>query len=210
MEYIHSAAFQHWAAQFLAVLFLVGGLAVFALGVGLIAGSAATLRFFAAMNRWVSTRRATRPLEVPHDTRPAVQKHRRWLAVVFVAGAAFAVYGLATGFDVRAVSHVLGLEARPFSTASWLIESIRWLLIAGNLVAIVIGIMLGFFPAALAALEARGGHWYSDRRLAKGADAMNFALDDWVAASPRAAGWIMTVAGLILAVDFGIVLFGVR
>jgi hypothetical protein len=53
-------------------------------------------------------------------------------------------------------------------------------------------------------------HWYSDRQLVKGADAMHLPLDRWVAGSPRAAGWIITVAGLVLVGDFGIMLFGLR
>lgn len=210
MEFIDSYAFRQWAFQFTVVLFLVGGLAVLAVGVGLIVARAGTLRFFVAMNRWVSTRRAFKPIEVARDTRQAVQRHRRWLAVVFIAGAAFALYGLATWFDARAVSFVFGLDPRPSSVASWLVESVRWVLIVGNLTAIVIGIMLGFFPDALAALEARGSRWYSDRQLVKGGDAMNLALDNWVAAFPRSAGWIITVAGLILVGDFGIMLSGIR
>ena len=209
MEFMDSFAFRQWVLQLSVVLFLVGGFAVLAVGVGLIVSSARTLRFFVAMNRWVSTRRAFKPIEVPRDTGKVVQEHRRWLAMAFVAGGAFALYGVATAFDARAVSFVFGLDARPSSVASWLVESFRWVLIVGNLAAIVIGIMLAFFPDALAALEARGGRWYSDRQLVKGADAMNLSLDNWVAASPRAAGGIMTLAGLFL-MGGGIMLFGAR
>lgn len=67
-----------------------------------------------------------------------------------------------------------------------LVESVRWVLIVGNLTAIVIGTILDLFPDALAALEARDDRWYSDRRLVKGADAMNLSLDNRVAAPPRA------------------------
>lgn len=210
MEFIGNYAFQQWAIQFLVVLFLVGGLMTLAVGVGLIVGRAGTLRFFVSMNRWVSTRRAFKPIEVARDTRQAVQMHRRWLAVAFIAGAAFSIVGLATWFDARAVSFVFGLDTQPSSVASWLVESVRWVLIVGNLTAIVIGIMLGFFPDALAALEARGSRWYSDRQLVKGGDAMHLSLDNWVAASPRAAGWLITVAGLVLVGNYGIMLSGIR
>ena len=91
-----------------------------------------------------------------------------------------------------------------------LVESVRWVLIVGNLTAIVIGTILDFFPDALAAPEARDDRWYSDRRFVKGADAMNLSLDNRVAAPPRGAGWIITVAGLVLVGDFGIMLFRVR
>jgi hypothetical protein len=210
MEFMDSYAFRQWAFQFLTVLFLVGGLLSLATGVSLIAGSGGTLRFLDFMNRWISTRRAFKPLEARRDTRQWVQEHRRWLAAAFVAGAVFALVGLNTQFDAHAVSFVFGLDRHPSSFDAWLVESARWALIIGNLAAIVIGIMLGFFPGALAALEARGGRWYSDRALAKGADTMHLSLDVWVAAWPRVAGWVITVAALVLVGDLGMMLFGMR
>jgi len=210
MEFIDSYAFQHWAGQFLVVLFLVASLVGLAVGVGLIVASAGTRRFLVVMNRWVSTRRAFKPIEVIRDTSQTVRKHRRWLAVVFIAGGAFSIFGLATWFDTRAAGIAFGLDMQPYSVASWLVESVGRVLIVGNLVAMVVGIMLGFFPAALDALEARGSRWYSDRQLVKGGDAMHLSLDDWVAASPRFAGWIIMAAGLVLAGEFGIMLSGMR
>jgi hypothetical protein len=200
-----NVAFQQWVVQFVIAVFLTGGVAVLAVGVGLIVASDKTLRLIATMNRWVSTRRAFRAIEVPRDTSRAVQKYRRWLAVIIAVGAAYAVYGLGTKFDARAVGILLGLTTHSI-VISWLIEAGRWALIVGNLVAMVIAIMLGFFPDALAALEIRGGRWYSDRQLIKGADTMHVTLDDWVAASPRTAGWIITVAALILLGVFAFVL----
>jgi len=210
MGFIDSNAIQLWAVQFLVVLFLAGGLVALGVGVGLIVESAGTLRLLAALNRWVSTRRVTRPLDVNHDTRALVQRYRHWLAVPFIAGAGFAIFGLATQFDVRAVGFAFGLDTRPSTIASWLVESLRWALIVGNLAAVVIGILLAFFPGALIALEARGSRWYSERQLVSAADKMNFSLDHWVAASPRSAGWIITIASLILVIDFAILLFGIR
>lgn len=210
MEFIDNFAIQRWTVQFLVVLFLAGGLMTFAVGVGLIMGSAGTLRFFAAVNRWVSTRSVIGPVEDSSVAGRPVQKFRRWVAVAFIAGAAFALYGLATAFDAQEVSRAFGLDTWPTSAASWLAESARWVLIVGNLAAIVIGMILGFFPDALAALEVGGGRRYVFRRLVKGADTMNLSLDNWVAASPRAAGWVIAVAGLVLVGDFGIVLIGAR
>ena len=210
MNFMHSYALQLWIYQFLVVFFLVGGAATLAVGVGLIVGSDGTLRFLTAMNRWVSTRRVLSPVEESGASGQPAQKHRRWLAAALIAGAAFAIIGLGTRFDAGAVSHAFGLETRPSSVAPWLVESARWALIVGNLIAIVIGINLGFFPDQLAALEARGVRWYWNRRLAAGANDMNLSLDGWVAASPRAAGWIITVAGLVLVGDFAFALFGAR
>jgi hypothetical protein len=206
MNLFNSHAFRQWAVQFLVVLFLVGGFVLLVIGLSLIFNSAGTLRVFAGMNRWVSSRRAFRPIEIPRDTRQAVQKYRRWLAVAFVGGGIFAIFGLTTWFDVRAVIFLFGLDYLRPPFASWVVESARWVLIVGNLAGVVVGIMLAFFPDALMALEARGAHWYSERAFVKDRDAMRLTLDNWVAQFPRASGCIITFFALVLIGAFGLML----
>lgn len=195
-----------WLAQVTVILFLLGGITLLALGLSLIVNSPAALRFIGSMNRWVSMRRATKPLEIPRDTRQAVHKHRYWLAPVFVACGAFAIYGLLTQFNTHAIYTMLGLGFLNRDIALWLVDSLRWLLIIGNLAAIVAGIMLAFFPDRLAALEAHGGRWYSARKMTKGADSMKVKLDGLVAVYPRAAGGIIAFFGLALIGTFGMML----
>ncbi|MBM3357156.1 MAG: hypothetical protein FJY54_05460 [Betaproteobacteria bacterium] len=207
---LSSSAFRQWVAEVLALFFLVGGFAGIAVGVSLIMNSERTLRFFNSMNRWVSVRRASRPLEIPRDTTRVIQKHRRWLAAAFIAGGAFSIFILVTKFDANATILGLNLTAVRTPVASWIVDSGRWILIAGNVVAVVVGILLAFFPAALAVLEAGGSRWYSGRQLLKGADMMNVSLDKWVTANPRRAGVVITAASLLMMGNFGIMLLGQR
>jgi hypothetical protein len=197
-----------WLAESLVLLFLVGGLVVVAVGLSLVVNGEGTLRFFDAMNRWVSLRRATKPLEVLRDTRQFALKYRRWLAAIFVAGGIIALYGLVARFDASAVIFVFRLDVLRPSFASWLVDSARWILIVGNLAAIVVGIALGFFPDSVERLEARGSRWYSERQFAKGSADLRLPLDRKVAAHPRASGLIMTFFGLVLVGAFGLQLFG--
>jgi hypothetical protein len=199
----NNPVFVHWAFQFLVVLFLVGGLAVLAAGIGLIFYSGPTLRLFAYLNRWISTRRVFKPLDVTHDTQGAAQKYRYPLGLLFIVGGAYSIYGLATGVHPTSVIYLFGLNALHPAVASWIVDSAKWLLIIGNVAAFVAGVMLCFFPRGVAELEARGAHWYSDRRLAKGGDTMHVAFDKWVVASPRAAGCVMAVCAVILVGAFG-------
>ncbi len=198
-----------WLAQSIVIFFLIGGVFLLLVGVGLILNGAGSLRFFGGMNRWVSMRRATRALEIPRDTRPAVQKFRYLLAVIFIAGGAYAIYGLLTWFNTTAVIELLHLNYFHPVYAAWLADVVRWTLIVGNATAIAAGIMLAFFPAALVALEARGSNWYSERKVARGADTMHVtSLDTWVAAYPRPAGVIIILFALGLIGAFALMLPG--
>lgn len=208
LNMLESHSVRLWLAQSIVVFFLVGGIFLLAAGVGLIVNSAGALRFFGSMNRWVSMRRASRSLEIPRDTRPAVQKYRYWLAAVFVVGGVFAIVGLATRFNSGAVITLFNLQYLRPNFAAWLVDSLRWILFAGNLTAIVAGIMLAFFPVVLAAMEVRGSRWYSERQAVRGVDTMHFILDSWVVAYPRAAGATIACFALGLIGAFGLMLPG--
>jgi len=203
MEY---PAVRLWLAQSTVVFFIVAGIALLVVGISLIVNSAGSLRLFGGLNRWVSMRRASRPLEIPRDTRQAVQNYRYWFAAVFIIGGTVALAGLLVRFDIRAVIALLGLgQLRP-DFAGWLVDGARWILIAGNLLAIIAGLLLAFSPGAVAALEARGSRWISERQLVKGSDQLHLKLDGVVAAYPRNAGWIIVVFALGLIAAFGFLL----
>ena len=207
---LNSPAFTQWIAESLVVFFLLGGAAVLAVGLGLLLNSEATLRLFERMNRWVSMRRTSRPLEIVRDTRPLVQRYRRWLAAIFLAGGLYALYGLIMRFDTGAVIFALRLDFLRADFASWVIESTRWVLIVGNVAALVVGFALAFSPASVEALEAAGSRWFSERQLTKGSDDLRTPLDRRVAANPRAAGLIMAFFGLVLIGAFTLMLLGIR
>jgi len=207
---LNSGAVRRWVAEVLTVFFLFGGLVGIAVGVGLILKSERTLRLFGILNRWVSLRRASRPLEISRDTTQAVQRNRRWLAAVFIAGGAFTVFILATKFEANAARQMFNLMALRPPVGVWIVESGRWILIVGNLIAVVAGILLAFFPSTVAALEARGSRWFSERRILKGSDNQNLTLDRWVAAYPRPAGVIITAGALLMMGNFGVMLLGMR
>lgn len=198
-----------WLAQSIAIFFLIGGFVLLGVGIGLIVNSAASLQLFGRMNQWVSLRRVTRPMEIPRDTRQAVLKYRHWLAAIFIAGGAFATYGLILQYDAAAAISLFQLGWLRPDFAGWVVDSARLLLIIGNLLAIVAGAMLIFFPNVLESIEAAGSTWFSERKASHGADTMRrLKLDDWVSTYPRPAGATIIFFALILIGAFGLLLPG--
>lgn len=191
----------------LVLFFFIGGVFAVAVGVGLIVSSDRVFRLFGLMNHTVSTRRALRQMAIQRDSGGLVWKYRVWVGAFFVVGAGYAVYGLIANVGNSAVVAVLNLKLPPLFVF-WLVESTRLFLIAGCTVSIVVGILLGFFPDAMRAIEKRASRWHSTRRLAPDADKMNLTLDNWVAAFPRAAGWTIVFPALGMVVYFGSQLLG--
>ena len=191
------------------LFFLVSGIFGVAFGIGLVVSPSRVLRMSGPMNRWVSARKNLEPMEARHDIEPFVHKYRGWFSALFIIGGAFSIFVLAAKVDAVAVTSVFGFR-RSSLIGPWVVQSLATFLIIGSVLAIAVGIILGFFPRVLGALEMRTNRWYSSRQLGKGADDMHLPLDRWFESSPRAAGWSLAVASLILCIVSVIVLLGYR
>ncbi len=202
---IHPAIDQ-FLAEFMGRFFFVFGIVGFAVGVGLIGNPVRMHQFFGTMNHWVSMRRSTKWLARPRDAGSVVQDFCRVIGGVFILVAAYSTFILITQVDVNRIVAILRLDAPP-SFVAWIIESARWFLIAGGVGAILVGIMLIFFRDGLRMIETHANHWYSLRRHGQSGDAMHMGFDRWIEGYPRTMGWIITVAALVVVVDFGIRLF---
>jgi len=174
---------------------LAGSLAGLVFGCALALKSGATLQFVGRMNRWVSTREALKPLEMPRDIDPAPDSpYRRLLGVLFIAGGVITVYFLLTRLDVERA-----LDVKRAVGAALALQATKYFLVAGGLFALLIGLLMVFWPAQLTALEMRMNRWYSTRRFVAAEEVMHTPLEPRVAANPQAAGWIIAVASLVIA-----------
>ena len=185
--------------SFLRFLFIGGGFSLM-VGIGLILHSELMFRIFEKMNRWVSSRRATRMLEVPRDCWPLVLRYRYILSIFITAGAVYALIRLITHVDTEAI--VPGISSSlhlPSLFVSWILTSIKWFLLLGSVVGIAVGLMLGFFLSTLLKIESYSGRWISLRTntVSKKADALYTGLDKLVVSFPQTAGWIITILSLI-------------
>lgn len=181
--------------QFFAVVVLVFAGIGFAAGVGLIVSGPRTLRFFHAMNRWISMRGALKPMEVSRDTEPLSHGHRRLLGYALIAGGAFSAVGLAAGVDAAAVgaSFARGDMVRIVAIAA---GTLKWFLIVGSVAGVAVGLLLCFSPGALAVLEKHANRWISSRRAMRGADEPILTLDRLVETHPGPSGWILVCTTL--------------
>ncbi len=209
MEHFNTYVLSHYAFDLLAVLFWITGAMIFLTGVCLLGGYDGILRCFEGLTHRSSMRSvqsAADDREIQHIER----RHLRWIGLAFIIGAIYALLGLITGFETATLLHVFGVKASIFAPVFWAVECIRWLLIAGNIFALVAGLIISIFPAAFIFLENRSGPWFSAQRAKQDHEKKKFTLDDWVAERPHTVGWIIIVAGAVPMGDFGVMLLGIR
>ena len=187
------------------LVLLVGSITGVIIGIGLAVRAEATLGFFRRVNRWGLTwldvkAREERPV-VAHAGLGLAQ--RRVAGSVFVAGGGFAAFALAISARIPGA-----FIAKAWGTLSLvLIEAVRWLLVVGCVFAVLVGILLLFFPDAWTRFEAAANRWKSTHGFFSSADTMHTPLDRWVESSPQAAGWLIAILSTVSVVAFGALLY---
>jgi hypothetical protein len=173
---------------------LAGGLAGVVFGFALALRSGPTLQFIARMNRWVSTREALKPLEVPRHIEPTPESpYRRLLGALFIVGGGLTIYFLLTRLETARL-----VDAKRALGLAIVLDATKTIFIIGGAFALIVGALMAFWPRRLTALEERLNRWYSTRRLVAAEERMLTPLEPHVEAHPRAAGWLIVVASLAI------------
>jgi len=191
----------------LVIFLFLGGSASTLLGLALVFRPEKALPFIRTMNRWVSTRRALKQAELPRAVAVPSRKGRVWLALFLLAGGLFAIYFLLLRVEIPRAALVLGVDLRRWFIVGVALQTMRWFLIVGSVLAVVVAALILFLPERLAALETRMNKWYSTRHiLPPQGESMRFPLEMMVEASPRTAGWMIAAASFLVAAAMAVLL----
>jgi len=190
------------------IFLLLGSSASVLLGLALVFRTEKALAFTRYMNRWVSTRRVLRQAELPRGVSGTPSRKSRLLLALFLLfGGLLALYILVLRVEIPRAALVLGVNLRRWFIIGVALQTMKWFLVAGSVLAIAVAVLILFFPERLAAFEARMNKWYSTRHiLPPTGESMRFPLDMIVEASPRAAGAIIAAASLVVAAAMAILL----
>ena len=189
------------AAALLTQLLLtaLGILLVFGFAVGLAVALWPALlpRLRSQTDRHISMRRATRPLDVPHNIdRWFYRHHRLYGSCVVILSIALLSF-LAFGARPEVLLHALPAADR--GVGAILIDTARVVLWGLGVFALIIGVVVFVRPSALKTFETWANRWVTPRRALKGLDREVRGVDDWIARHPR--GW-----GVVIAIVSGICL----
>lgn len=207
MEAFSNYVAVQWLFPAAVIFLLVGAAFAFVVGAGLVIRSSAMIGFFATMNRWVSTRKMMKSADTAHDLDTILRRQAGALGAAILVGAGLTLVVLLLDFDVDAVVDIFRHQFAPV-LVELVARSAKWILVVGLLAAIALGIALIFFPAALAALEARANRRYSFRARGRDLDLMHLSIDHWVESYPRAFGFLILSLALFIMVSLGATFLG--
>jgi hypothetical protein len=191
--------------QSLFVFLLVGAAFALVMGLLLVFDSARAFRMGAFLNRWVSTRSALRDLEEPRSIAKPLYRMHRLVGLLICAGAlyALAVIGAPQG-GVAIAKTLSGLG--PPRVSGYVAESVRAILLVGNFLAFVFGLVFIVRPSALKRLEAWADRRISARKSTKPLEELRLTTDAFTQAHPRLVGSVVVAGSLFVLVNLGFAL----
>ncbi|HXL76310.1 MAG TPA: hypothetical protein VN967_10715 [Burkholderiales bacterium] len=182
---------------------LVAGAALgLVIGILLLVDSERVLRWNAYMNRWISTGNAFSVLDRPRDIKRLVYHWHRVVGLLVVAGALYSVSVLAFGFGTEPLVRSFRDLASP-TALRLTVDSLKLFLIAGNVAAILAGLILCFRPSLLKAVEGWADRQYGPPLANPNLDAPRYPPDEFVRAHARLAGALATLGSLFVLVSLG-------
>ncbi len=188
------------------VLLMGGAVLGLVIGIVLVVDSARVLRWNSALNRWYDTRDAFRKIDQPIDVKRLVYRWHRVAGALVIAGALYTLDVLAfsynTGGLVDAFRGVGDVHLRHIA-----FESLRILLIIGNVLGLAAGAVLCFRPSLLKGLEAVGDRYYGGSSEAvKPLEIMHYHPDEFVRAHPKLVGALFAGGSAYILIVLGLVL----
>jgi hypothetical protein len=188
------------------VLLLGGAVLGLVIGIVLLVNSERVLRWNSTLNRWYNTREAFSRLDQPIDVKRVIYRWHRVAGVLVFAGALFTL-------DVLAFSYKTGALVRAFGNAGdpnllyIAFETLRIVLIVGNVAGLVAGGILCFRPSLLKGFEAVGDRYYGGGGgAAKALEIMHFQPDEFVRTHPRLVGALFAGGSAYILIALGLVI----
>jgi hypothetical protein len=164
------------------------------------------MRWNAALNRWYSTRQAFQKLEEPIDVKRVIYRWHRLAGVLVFAGAVFTLDVLAFTYKTGALVQAFRGVGNPVILGI-VFETLRIVLIVGNVAALIAGAILCFRPSLLKGVEAVGDRYYSGREAMKPLEVMHYQPDEFVLGRPKLVGTLLTIGSAYVMVALGLLLF---
>jgi hypothetical protein len=185
------------------VLILVGAGLGLVVGVMLLIDSARVMQWNAYLNRWISTENAARVLDQSRDVKHFVYRRHRVVGLLVIAGSLFALDVLSFGLRTPLLLRVLRPLGNPTALALF-VDSTRVFLVAGNIAALIAGVILCFRPSLLKGVEAWADRQFSTPLPSKSLDEPNYRPDAFVRDHPKLVGALVAAGSLFILASLGI------
>ncbi len=132
-------------------------------GIWLLISPTGFARFEARAGSPFSLRRGLRPFDISRNIDRYFYRHHHAIGLLAIAGGTFNLYSAMFDILPEKIDPLLAGQY-PLVVADWLVNSMHYLLLLGNLFAVIIGLVIYIRPSALKTFESRANRWFTARK----------------------------------------------
>lgn len=144
-----------------------------------------------------SLRRGLRPFDISRNIDRYFYRHHQAIGLLVITASIFTLYRAMFDIVPGKVATSLILQYPPV-VAEWLVTSLQYALLLGNLFAIIIGLVIYVRPSALKDFEARANRWFTARKKTLWLKTRLGPSTGYLRNQPRALGIIILVLSTYL------------
>jgi hypothetical protein len=190
-------ALQIWLTNSLLIL----GLLVVAVGMWMLILPQHFLKTSAKLGIWVSTEDYFNTLDKPHYQERIIYKHHRIFGVLIVLGASYTLAVL-LNMDLETIRTNV-VNTVNSNWMDWINSAVFILIIFGNSIAIVFGIIMFARPSMLKDIENRLNKWIPTEEKLKKLDEVHEVPATILTGKPRLCGLIVVLGGVYILLSTG-------
>lgn len=139
-------------------------------------------------------RKLTRTLSTPHFVETTLLKQRTLLGGAIIVGAAVSITLIAEA-DLSPSLAFFEEGLTPLEI-SGVASNLKGFLLISNLLCLLVGLSVIFFPKALAMIEGYTDRWYTFRKRTLPLDKIHLEVDNWVIQHPTSVGITLSFLSL--------------
>lgn len=187
------------------IFLLLAAIFALAYGIALVMNQAWALRLNDSLSRWVSTHTLQGALDRNRDLHRLIYRRHRLVGVVLVVCAATVLWVILTRFN----PHVAVSAFRRFVPPFWmsiLVETLWWVVVPANAIAVIVGLVMIGRPSALKRAETWANREFSTDRISRLVDSVHAVPDHLAQTRPRLIGTVIIAASAYVCVSLGMML----
>lgn len=183
----------------------VFGVFIFLLGLWILILPAHFLKAGQSLSKWVTTDRYFDYMDKPHYQERGIYKHHRIAGALIVLGALYTLAMLLVKIDIGVVYAKLPVVINLF-WSEWFYNTVYYLLIGANILAVVVGGIVFVRPSNLKGIEQILNRWVVTEQGLKRLDRTHEIAIEILPGNPRLFGLAVTLGGLYIILSMGIML----
>lgn len=184
------------------LVFLWGGcLFGFLIGAGMILRPGYLVNLNQICSHWVSTEKISEQIDQPRWTERLFYRHHKLVGVSVIVGSTMVLYTFLFSANLRNISQYIPRDYW------WLSDALIGMLLAGNMPAAIVGIIVLLKPSLLRDLEKSTNRWISTEQLLTLFNGMHFSAEQSLLRHNRITGAAIMLGSLYTILALGNILF---